>query len=195
MPSRTSNHWTANGNKITLEEIDAAKPTKENLVDMIFAMNKDQISFRFIMNAFGEFGDKTLANPYDLLTVPAHTFSYYTDIEKTKFVSNSSSFVTTLGIYILNIYLRDFNFSRLFKEGYVQRNINKKNFGYIEETLSYALIEDKITTKEMKEWEDTLQWFMPFESVLSPNHTEKMITCTKMINKKNTDDSIMIEII
>lgn len=186
MPARTSQTWKANGNNVTIEEIDAAMPTKDNLVDMLFAMNKDQISYRFIMNTFGEFNGKTLANPYDLLIVPAHTFSYYTDAEKTKHVSNTSQFTTTLGIYILNIYIRDFNFSRLFG-GYVQRNINKKNFGYLEQTLSFALIEDKITTQELKEWEDTLQWFMPFESVLSPNHTEKMITCTKMINKKKAE--------
>ena len=186
MPARTSQTWKANGNNVTIEEIDAAMPTKDNLVDMLFAMNKDQISYRFIMNTFGEFNGKTLANPYDLLIVPAHTFSYYTDAEKTKHVSNTSQFTTTLGIYILNIYIRDFNFSRLFG-GYVQRNINKKNFGYLEQTLSFALIEDKITTQELKEWEDTLQLFMPFEYVLSPNHTEKMITCTKMINKKKAE--------
>lgn len=186
MPARTSQTWKANGNNVTIEEIDAAMPTKDNLVDMLFAMNKDQISYRFIMNTFGEFNGKTLANPYDLLIVPAHKFSYYTDAEKTKHVSNTNQFTTTLGIYLLNIYIRDFNFSRLFG-GYVQRNINKKNFGYLEQTLSFALIEDKITTQELKEWEDTLQWFMPFESVLSPNHTEKMITCTKMINKKKAE--------
>ena len=80
MPARTSSNWKANGIPITLEMIDNADVTKENLVDMLFAMNKDQISFRFIMNTFGEFNGKTLANPYDILEVPAHTFSYYTNM-------------------------------------------------------------------------------------------------------------------
>lgn len=186
MPARTSQLWSAKGNSVTLEEIDAAKPTKDNLVDMLFAMDKDQISYRFIMNTFGNFNGKVLAHPYDLLTVPAHTFKFYTDKEKTKSVSNVSAFTTTLGIYLVNIFLRDFNFSRLFN-GYWNNNINKKTFGAMEQTLSFALIEDKITTKELKEWEDTLQWFMPYESILSPNHSEKMITCTKMINKKKAE--------
>ena len=186
MPARTSQLWSAKGNSVTLEEIDAAKPTKDNLVDMLFVMDKDQISYRFIMNTFGNFNGKVLAHPYDLLTVPAHTFKFYTDKEKTKSVSNVSAFTTTLGIYLINIFLRDFNFSRLFN-GYWNTNINKKTFGAMEQTLSFALIEDKITTKELKEWEDTLQWFMPYESILSPNHSEKMITCTKMINKKKAE--------
>lgn len=186
MPSRTSNFWKANGNKVTIEEIDNAIVTKDNLVDMLFTMNKDQISFRFIMNTFGEFNNKILANPYDILEVPAHTFSYYTDQEKTKYVSNKGKFTTTLGIYLFNIFLRDFNFSRLLG-GYYQKNLNKKNYNYIEDMLSYALIEDKITTEDLKEWENTLQWFMPFESILSPNHTEKMLTCTKAINKKKAE--------
>lgn len=186
MPARTSSFWKANGTSITIDMIDNADVTKENLVDMLFAMHKDQISFRFIMNAFGEFNGKTLANPYDILEVPAHTFSYYTDAEKTKHVSNSEKFTTTLGIYLFNIFLRDFNFSRLIG-GYYNKNIYKKTYGFLEDTLSYALIEDKITTEDLKEWEDTLQWFMPFESVLSPNHTEKMITCTKMISKKKAE--------
>ena len=186
MPARTSSNWKANGVPITLEMIDNAAVKKKKKKDMLFAMNKDQISFRFIMNTFGEFNGKTLANPYDILEVPAHTFSYYTNTEKTKYASNSEKFTTTLGIYLLNIYLRDFNFSRLLG-GYYNKNINKKTYGFIEDALSYALIEDKITTIELKEWENTLQWFMPFESILSPNHTEKMITCTKMINKKKAE--------
>lgn len=185
--SRTSNIWKYNDKiKVSIEDIDNALVTKDNLVSMLFSMDKDQISYRFVMNTFGEFNGKSLANTYDILEVPAHTFSYYTDKEKTKSVSNSEKFTTTLGIYFVNIFLRDFNFSRLLG-GYFQKNINKDTYEDIESTLSYALIEDKITTTELKDWEDTLEWFMPFEAVLSPNHTEKMITCTKAINKKKAE--------
>lgn len=186
MPARVSKLWKANGNKISLEMIEDCNPTADNLIDTIFTINKDQITFRFIMNIFGDFDGKILCNPYDLLEVPAHQFSFYTDAAKSKSVSNISSFTTTVGIYIFNIFLRDFNFSRLLG-GYFQRNIDDGSFGDLETTLSYALIEDKITTQELKEWENTMQWFMPFETVISPNHTEKMMTCTKMINKKKAE--------
>lgn len=186
MPSRQSSVWRSTGAKVTPEEIESCAPTKNNLVDFIFSINKDQITYRFIMNVFGEFNGKSLANPYDILEVPARTFSFFTDIEKSKQVSNESKFTTTIGIYLFNIFLRDFNFTRLFK-GYFQRNIDKDAFEDIEQTLSYALIEDKITTIELKEWENTMQWFMPFETILSPNHTEKMVTCTKVINKKKAE--------
>ena len=150
--SRTSNTWKYNDRiNVSTEEIDNALVTKDNLVNMLFIMDKDQISYRFVMNTFGEFNGKSLANPYDILEVPAHTFSYYTDASKTKSISNTEKFITTLGLYFFNIFLRDFNFSRLFG-GYFQKNINKDVYGDIEDTLSYALIEDKITTTELKEW-------------------------------------------
>lgn len=186
MPARESKVWKANGTSITPEMIESSAPTKENLVDMLFSINKDQVTYRFIMNTFGEFNGTNLANPYDILEVPANTFSYYTDQNKTKSVTNTSKFTTTLGIYLFNIFLRDFNFSRLVG-GYFQRNINSDAFDTIESALSYALIEDKMSTYDLKEWENTMQWFMPFETVLSPNHTEKMISCTKMINKKKAE--------
>lgn len=188
---RKSKIWKSKGLKIDLETLESGVPTEENLADIVLNITKDKITFRFIFNTFGTFNDdkgkpKVLANPYDLFEVPAGKFSYFTDKEKTKTKSNKNAFVTTIGIFILNIYLRDFNFSRLF-DGYYQETLSKKKFGFIEQTLSYALIEDKIDVEDMKQWENTMQWFMPFETILSPNHTEKMITCTKAINKKKDE--------
>ena len=34
---------------------------------------------------------------------------------------------------------------------------------------------------------DYTQYFMPFESILSPNHTEAILSCTKKINKKKEE--------
>ena len=185
---RKSKLWKSKGLKIDLDTIESGTPTKDNLADILLNITKDNITYRFIFNTFGTFNDENgvpgvLANPYDLLEVPEGRFSYYTDKEKTKSKSNKNTFTTTVGIFIFNIYLRDFNFSRLFG-GYYQDTLNKKKFGFVEQTLSYALIEDKIDVEDMKQWENTTQWFMPFETILSPNHTEKMITCTKAINAK-----------
>lgn len=187
MASRKSKLWQLAGQQeISKSDIESANITKDNLVSYVFKVNKDQIIYNSIMNIFGEFGGKSLACPYDLLEVPPGTFTYYTDKEKTKKKSNTNKFTTTIGIYLFNVYLRDFNFSRLF-DGYLNKTINKKVYGSIEQTLSFALLEDEIDTQSLKEFEDTIQWFMPFETVLSPNHTEKMIVCTKAINKKKEE--------
>jgi len=191
MAERKSILWRSKGLDIDLDTIENGNPTKDNLADILLNISKDKITFRFIFNTFGTFDDdngnpKSLANPYDLFEVPEGKFSYFTDKEKTKSKSNKNTFTTTIGIFILNIFLRDFNFSRLF-DGYFQDTLSKKKYGNIEQVLSYALIEDKITVEDLKQWENTMQWFMPFETILSPNHTEKMITCTKAINKKKEE--------
>lgn len=184
--SRESKLWKSKGITITKEMIESGAPTEENLPDVLLNINKDQITYRFIMNTFGEFNGKCLARPYDLIEVPAKKFSYYTTRDKKVYKSNSNTFTTTLGLLIFNIFLRDFNFSRFF-DGYFQQTIDSGVCGDIEQTLSYALIEDQITTDDLMHWEDTIEWMMPFETVLSPNHTEKMISCTKAINKKKKE--------
>ena len=189
MASRKSKLWQLIGGKITpisKSDIETANITKDNLVSYIFTVEKDQITYQSIMEIFGNFGGKCLAYPYDLLEVPVGTFSYFTDKEKTKKKSNTNKFTTTVGIYLFNVFLRDFNISRLFG-GYLNKNIDKKTYGSIEQELSYALLEDRIDTQTLKEFEDTIQWFMPFETILTPNHTEKMITCTKAIGKKKEE--------
>ena len=183
---RKSTLWKSNGTKIKRDMIDTNAITKDNLADYIFAISKDDITYNLIMNLFGEFHGKPLANPYDLLEVPVGTFYYFEDKEKKKKKTNTNKFTTTVGLYLWNIFMRDFNFLRFF-DGYIDYTINKKKYGAIEQTLSYALIEDEITTEDLKDFEDTVEWFMPFETILTPNHTEKMITSTKVITKKKNE--------
>lgn len=188
MANRKSKLWQLTNQQQTISknDIESGNVTKDNLVNYVFSVKKDQITYNAIMQIFGNYDGKCVAYPYDLLEVPIGTFTYFTDKEKTKSKSNTNKFVTTVGIYLFNVFIRDFNLSRLF-DGYINENINKKIYGKIEQKLSYALLEDDIDTKTLKEFEDTIQWFMPFETVLTPNHTEKMITCTKAIGKKKEE--------
>lgn len=183
---RKSTLWKSTGAKVDKGALDSNQISKENLADFIFLLKKDDITYNLVMSLFGEFNGKTLANPYDLLEVPAGTFFYFTDKEKTKKKTNTNKFTTTVGLYLWNIFMRDFNFLRFF-DGYIDFTITKKKYGVIEQILSYALIEDEISTKDLMEFEDTVEWFMPFETILTPNHTEKMITATKAINKKKKE--------
>lgn len=179
--SRVANTWKPKGMTVDLKN---DKMTKENFADYIITMKEPDINYNFIMKAFGSFDGKVLANPYDLLIVPVGKFTY-TDKEE-KQHSNSNEFTTTVGLYIFNLILSGIGFSWLF-DGYINQNINKKIFKGIEKKLSYALIEDDIDVDQIKRWENTCQWMMPFEDILSPNHTEKFITCTKAINKKKQE--------
>lgn len=192
--SRKSKTWTTN-NIIPKTSTDSKNlPNQKDLADFLFECTDKAINYELIMHLFGSFNGKTLCNPYDLLVVPIGKFRYMNNskgfpdwIENSKnILYNKNEFTTTIGIYIFNLFLSGFGFSSLFN-GYMNETITKKKMSEIEQVLSYALIEDDITVEQLKQWENTMQWFMPFENILSPNHTEKLLTCTKMINKKKAE--------
>jgi hypothetical protein len=179
--AQTSKLWISKGIEIkSTDEI-----TAENLADYILNLKMDDITYEFIMETFGEFNGKAKCRSYDLLEVPAGKFSYQ-DFDKKDKV-NKNKFTTTIGRWIFNIMLENFHFCKFFN-GYWNETLNSKNyFGKVEKALSYALIEDEITTEDLKQWENLVQWMMPFEDIMSPNHTEKQITCTKAMNKKKAE--------
>ena len=130
------------------------------------------------MENFGEFNGVIKYNPYDIITIPPN--SYGSDNKK-----NKNSFKTTIGLWIFNKYFIEPDFFDLF--GYINEPITKKKFGKINQTLSYALLEDKIELESLKRFIMKGQFFMPFVSILSPNHTLKMLTITKDIDKKKKE--------
>ena len=181
MANRVSKTWTTKGLEITKD----MKCTADNLADYIVHMTEKDINYDFIMSLFGTFKGKSLCHPYDLLVVPPNSFHFID--EKGKERTNKNKFTTTIGLYLFNLIVADIGFSKLFEGYYINTTLNKKQFEKIEQRLSYALIEDDITTAQLKRWENTMQWFMPFEDVLSPNQTEKLLTCTKILNKKKAE--------
>lgn len=131
-----------------------------------------------IMELFGEFNGKSRFNPYDIIEIPANS---YGPAGK----RNKKPFKTTVGIWIWNKYFVEEDLFDVLK--YVNKNIDKGIFGDINGILSYALAEDKITIKQLQDYNMKCQLFMGYVSVLSPNYTEKMLTCTKVINVKKAE--------
>lgn len=180
MATRKSKLWIPKGIEVKKED----KITNSNFADFIINITKEDINYDLIMSIFGTFAGSSLANTYDLIEIPINKFSYIDYNGKKKY--NTNKFTTCVGIYIFNKLLSSFNFSKFF-DGYINKTIDSKEYKNIKQILSYALIEDDITVEDLKQWENTMQWFMPFEDILSPNHTEKLITCTKIINKKKEE--------
>lgn len=131
-----------------------------------------------IMELFGEFNGKSRFNPYDIIEIPPN--SYGPEGKK-----NKNSFKTTVGIWIFNKYFIENDLFDLFH--YINKSIDDGVFGDINTKLSYALAEDKINIKQMSDYSMKCQLFMGYVSVLSPNYTEKMLTCTKAINIKKKE--------
>lgn len=181
---RVSKHWNPN-TKLNIEEFNIDEINEDNLVNELLVIKQDDISYSFMMNMFGSFNGKCFCHHYDTFDVPVGSFKFIN--KKGKEVSNSVKFTTTIGIWIFNIFfLRDFGFSFLF-DGYINKNINKDLFEDINQTLVYALAEDKIDSDRYIKFLNYTQFFMPYETILSPNHTEKIITCTKQIDKKKKE--------
>jgi DNA-directed RNA polymerase subunit beta' len=102
---------------------------------------------------------------------------------KGKLVSNTNKFTTTFGIWIFNVLLiKGFNLSFIF-DGYINDNIDKKKFGKIHQKILYALLEDKINTMQYKNFIQYVDFIMPWETVLAPAQSERLLSCTKEIDK------------
>ena len=180
---RKSKHWKINPN-INISEFNREELNENNLANQLLLFKQSDLSFSLIMELFGSFGGEPLCHQYDTIEIPAGAYVYKDNNGKEH--KNVSSFITTIGIWIFNIFfLRDFNFAFLF--GYVNKNINADEFDEINDTLAYALLEDKISVENYKKYLDYTQFFMPFETILSPNHTEAILSCTKKINKKKEE--------
>lgn len=128
-----------------------------------------------IMDLFGEFNGVSRFNPYDIIEIPANSYG-------PSGKRNKKPFKTTVGIWIFNKYFIEKDLFDVFH--YINETIGDGVFGDINTKLSYALAEDKITTKQLADYSMKCQLFMGYVSVLSPNYTEKMLTCTKAINIK-----------
>jgi hypothetical protein len=185
MAKRVSKHWTPQP-RLEVEKFNIDEIDDKNLINHLLKITHDDITYSTIMRLFGSFNGKTLCHQYDTFDVPAGAYEYR-DTVKNKVLKNNSKFTTTIGIYIFNVFfLRDLDFAQFFG-GYINESINNKKFNKINQTLVYALIEEKITTEAYQEFLDCTQFFMPFESILSPNHTEALLSCTKKINKKKEE--------
>ena len=177
---RVSKHWNYN-TKVNITEFNKNEITKDNLVNEILLITDKDVTSSLVMNLFGSFGGHALCHHYDTFEIPIGGYKFK---KGEKYVSNKEPITTTFGIWIFNVFFfRDIDLADIMG-GYLNVNINKKVLEkQILGKLSYALIEDKINTEQLKVFLDRTQFIMPFETILSPSHTEKILSCTKEINK------------
>lgn len=179
---RVSKMWETKPALSTLKDVEL---TKDNLISYLLALTEDDITYSFMMELFGGFGNKgSLCNPYDTFVVPVGAYSFD---RKGKKVSNKNKFTTTIGLWVYNVYFfRDDGLADIV-DGYVDFTVNDRRYKTIDQKLSWALLEDRISSEQFRRYMEKTQFMMPFEAILSPNQTEKMLTCTKVMNKKKQE--------
>lgn len=151
----------------------------KELIDYLLSLTEDDcLTLSTMINLLGDFGDGEKCRPYDYFQVPANTYG-------SKNKKNKKPFYTTVGLWIFNKAFIEQDLFDLF--GYINDSINKKTHGKINNQLSYAIIEDKISLDTLKKFEMKVQKFMPLVSILSASYTDKMLTITKDIDKKKKE--------
>lgn len=152
--------------------------TKQEDIDYIINTKEEDMTLSFFMETFGEFNGKSRFNPYDEITIPKGAYGSHGK-------SNTESFKTTVGIFIFNRFFIEKDLIDVL--GYINKEITPGVCDDINQALSYALLEDKIEREVFVRYLQKSQFMMPLTSILSPNYTEKMLTCTKVINKKKEE--------
>lgn len=181
---RVSKHYDYNP-RYDVKEFSLKDIDKNNIVNHFLVLKQSDVTYSFIMELFGEFNGSSFINPYDTFTVPAHKFEF--EDKSGKIVSNTTSFITTFGIWIFNIFfIKGFNFSKWFG-GYINKEINAGAFEDINQDLVYFLAEEKITTEQYTMFLDYTQFFMPFENILSATYSEEVLVFSKTIEKKKKE--------
>lgn len=152
--------------------------TNKDDIDFLISLDPKKIGTSVVCELFADFGNGRKYNTYDLITIPPGGYGN----EKKK---NKNKFTTTVGIYIYNKYFFEEDFLDII--GYVNHEMNKKEVNKIESRLTYALIEDRITLDQFKNYLMKTQKIQPYAAIYSFGYTEKMLTCTKVINKKKKE--------
>lgn len=154
--------------------------TKKEDIDYLINIKEEDITTSFIMETFGEFDGIARFNPYDIITIPPK--SYGKGNKK-----NKTAFTTTVGLWVFNKYFIENDLFDIFDNGYINETMTDGLYSSINKKLSYALAEDDINIEQLKTFQMKIQKCMPYVSILSPNFSDKMLTCTKVITKKKNE--------
>ena len=164
-------------NKVKNQVRKAKKITNPKDIEYILSMTSEQCAEKqTIMELFADFGDGPKYNTYDIIDIPPKTYG------KTK--KNKSKFTTTVGIYVFNKGMLEDVCDVI---GYINEPITADKYSEINQELSYALLEDKITVEQLKQFIIQSQIYMSCASALSPSHTMKMLLVTNEIEKKKKE--------
>lgn len=143
-------------------------------IDYILSLSREEAASKsVIMDLFADFGDGPRFHTYDLIEIPPKSYG------NTK--KNKNTFTTTVGLYIYNKGSIE---SMADVLGYINTPITKKQYGKINEAISYARLEDKITIDQLKDFIMQTQVYMSCTTALASSHTMRMLLVTKEVEKK-----------
>ena len=159
----------------------AIKPRKGKIIKeedvkyLLSLTSEDCLKTSVFMECFGSFNGKVRFNTYDIMTVPPKAYH-----------NNKNEFTTTVGSWFFNKGCIDY--PGLFDElGYFNEPFTKKAYGALKDKLSMAILEDRVTTQQFKQWIMCLQKFMNYSTVICSTTSEDMLLISKKIEPKKKE--------
>lgn len=150
---------------------------KPSDVEEILALTHERACEKsLIMDWFADYGDGPRFNTYDTIDIPK---GYYGSSKK-----NKNQFTTTVGLWVFNKSFLE-PFSGII--GYINEPITDGVYGDINRQLSYAVLEEKITVDQLKEFIVQSQILMGCASAICPSHTMDMLLLTTKAEKKKKE--------
>ena len=147
-------------------------------IEYLVNLTEQDITTSFVMECFGEFSTGQRFRSYDIIEIPVNSYG-----PKNK--RNKKPFTTTVGLWIFNKYFIEPHLFDIFQ--YINETINSKLFGKINNTLSQYVLEDKLPIEALNDFLMKTQKCMPYISILAPNYTDKMLSCSTVIAKKKAE--------
>jgi hypothetical protein len=155
-----------------------SKKITGELRDSLLALKEEDITASFIFDLFGEYNGVTKCNPYDLIDIPPKSYG-------PEGKQNKNTFTTTVGLWVYNKWIIEKDLFNVF--GYINSTRNGDELEEMNQTLSYELMEDRITTEQLKRYLMKTQLAMQFVTVLSPNYDQAMLLISKVVSKKKDE--------
>lgn len=155
--------------------INESAVTKKLDIDFLINIKEKDINKSLFMELFGEFDNEPRFNPSDTITIPPNSYGPPDN-------RNQNSFTTTVGLWLFNKYLIEDNMFEVL--GYVNKEVDGGVLKDFNRTMSYSIMEGYITLENLKTYLMKQQHIMRFVSVLSPNHTMKMLKTSNFLAKK-----------
>lgn len=153
-------------NKVTRKSKTISDKDREYILSLT---HEDCLKTSVFMDCFGEFDGKRRFNTYDVMSVPPKTYH-----------NNKNTFTTTVGAWFFNMACIDRN--GLFDEiGYINKPVSKGVVGDINDKISLAILEDRVTTQQFKDYLLCCQKFMNYSTIICTTTSEDMMLISKKI--------------
>lgn len=144
-------------------------PDKEK--NFLLSLKPEDIDFNLLVELFADRTEKKeIDGKIKLIQKPSRIKTYDEFNLKKGEYFNDKDIITNAGLFIYNKLIVEKNLKEIL--GYINETIDKKVLGKIEDKLSRALLNDKISVDTMVEYLNTTQWLaMKFHPIVTSSFT------------------------